>query len=226
MPIAVRVTGGRAPLSNPTKLSARDPSFQNRFPMGCPWSGRSKAVSSQDLAAPSAGRTQATSQVRTSEDVLTCVMNKSRTNTNDGPAADVLGVDQNRPAAVDPEKVARYWRGHAAEAIAALWLMLRGYRILARRHRTPFGEIDIIARRGRRLAFVEVKRRPTLAQAEGTLAPIQAERIGRAAEHFMRGKRRYRDHEMGMDLILVGARGWPRYLPNAFHAPWDAWKRR
>ena len=130
------------------------------------------------------------------------------------------------PVPANPERVARYWRGHAAEWIAAAFLIVHGYRILARRFRSPYGEVDIIARRGKRLAFVEVKRRPTVIEAEWSFGPTQGERIGRAAEHFMRRHRRYRDHEMGMDLILIGRRGWPRYLPNAFHAPWDSWKRR
>ncbi len=131
----------------------------------------------------------------------------------------------SHPGTAHPERVARYWRGHWAEWIAAIYLVLRGYRILARRHRTPYGEIDIIARRGKRLAFVEVKRRPTLAEAEWSLTPTQAERIGRSAEHWMRRRRRYRDHEMGMDLLLVQPGGWPRHLTNAFHGSWEAWRR-
>ena len=129
-------------------------------------------------------------------------------------------------ASVRAEHVARYRRGHIAEWAAVLLLMLRGYRILARRLRTPFGEVDIIARRGKRLAFVEVKRRPTIAEAEESFGATQGERIGRAAEHWMGRHPRYRDHEMGMDLMLTGARSWPSYRPDAFHAPWDTWKRR
>ena len=125
-----------------------------------------------------------------------------------------------------PERVARYWRGHWAEWCAVVYLSLRGYRVLARRYRSPFGEIDIIARRRKRLAFVEVKRRPTQAEAEWSLTPTQAERIGRAAEHWMRQRRRYRGHEMGMDVILVSPGAWPCHLTNAFHASWDAWRRR
>ena len=123
-------------------------------------------------------------------------------------------------------RLQRYWRGHVAEWLAMLHLGLRGYKILAHRFRTPFGEIDIVVRRGNRLAFVEVKRRPSLAEAEWSLTPRQAERIGRAAEHFMRRHPRYRNHEMGMDLIAVGPGGWPRHLVNAFHGSWDAWRRR
>lgn len=132
-----------------------------------------------------------------------------------------------RPNAVSrPERVARYWLGHWAEWCAVVYLILRGYRILARRYRSPFGEVDLIARRGKRLAFVEVKRRPTMAEAEWSLTPMQAERIGRAAEHWMRQRRRYRDYEMGMDLLLVAGGAWPCHLTNAFHASWDAWRRR
>ena len=134
-------------------------------------------------------------------------------------------TSQSGPAQLR-ERRARYWRGHVAEWLAVALLVVRGYRILARRYRSPFGEIDIIARRGRRLAFVEVKRRPTMAQAEAALGAMQAERIGRAAEHFMGRHRRYRHHEMGMDVVLVAPGSWPRHEPNAFHGSWDTWKRR
>ena len=56
-------------------------------------------------------------------------------------------------------------RGRRAEWIAVWWLRLFGYRVLARRARQRVGEIDIVARRGRTLAFVEVKARPDRAQA-------------------------------------------------------------
>lgn len=122
--------------------------------------------------------------------------------------------------------MARYWLGHWSEWLAAVYLTVCGYRILARRYRSPFGEVDIIARRGKRLAFVEVKRRPTLAEAEWSLTPTQAERIGRAAEHWMRRHPRYREHEMGMDLLLISPGGWPCHLTNVFHGNWESWRRR
>ena len=56
--------------------------------------------------------------------------------------------------------------GRRAEALAALWLRLKGWTILARRVRTPVGEVDLIARRGRTIAFVEVKARASAADAE------------------------------------------------------------
>jgi putative endonuclease len=93
--------------------------------------------------------------------------------------------------------------------------MLKGYRILARRHRTPFGEIDIIAVRPGRIAFVEVKRRRTLADAEASLTPHQGSRIGRAADDWLARRPAYRDREIGLDAVLVVPRRWPRHVPNA-----------
>ena len=66
-----------------------------------------------------------------------------------------------------PDRIARYRRGRLSEWVAAAALLAKGYRILGRRVRTPYGEIDLIAVRGRRLAFVEVKRRATRARGRG-----------------------------------------------------------
>ena len=116
------------------------------------------------------------------------------------------------------ERRARLRRGNAAELIAAGLLMVKGYRILERRLRTPHGEIDIIAVRRSRIAFVEVKRRGTIADAEAALTTAQARRIGNAAEWWIGRHRRYRDHEMGLDAVLVAPRRWPRHLPNVLDA--------
>lgn len=112
------------------------------------------------------------------------------------------------------ERLQRLKRGFTAEAMAAVLLMAKGYRILARRHRTPYGEIDIIAVRGKRLAFVEVKRRASVAEAEASLTPGQARRIGDAAEHWIAARPRYHEHDMGLDAVLVVPGHWPRHLPN------------
>ena len=79
-------------------------------------------------------------------------------------------------------------RGRAAEARAALWLRLKGYRILERRVRTPVGEIDLIAKRGGTLCFVEVKARAAPDAALAALTPYQAARICRAAAYWGRHK--------------------------------------
>ena len=73
-------------------------------------------------------------------------------------------------------------RGRRGEAIAAWWLRLQGWRIVAQRLKTPRGEIDLIARRGKTLAFVEVKARATRAAAELSLDHNRLRRVAAAAE--------------------------------------------
>ena len=113
------------------------------------------------------------------------------------------------------ERLARYRRGRLSEWVAAAALLAKGYRILGRRVRTPYGEIDLIAVRGRRLAFVEVKRRATRLEAEAELTQYQARRIVRAAEYWVGRNARYRDHDRGLDAVLVVPRRLPAHLPDA-----------
>lgn len=113
-----------------------------------------------------------------------------------------------------PERLARYRRGRLSEWVAAAALLGRGYRILARRIRTPYGEIDLIGVRGRRLAFVEVKHRATRLEAEAALTPRQAGRIARAAEFWVSRHPGYRDHEQGLDAVFVLPWRLPVHLPN------------
>jgi len=117
----------------------------------------------------------------------------------------------------DPTSVRRMRerRGRIAEWIAAAFLCLKGYRILARRYRSKLGEIDLIAVRGRRLAFVEVKRRPTIEEAEAAISFRQAERLARAAEQWVWRHPAYRNHEIGLDVLLLAPGKLPRHRPNA-----------
>lgn len=117
------------------------------------------------------------------------------------------------------ERLGRYRRGRFSELVAAAALMMKGYRILARRCRTPYGEIDLVAVRGKRLAFVEVKRRITRLEAEAAITPRQAGRIARAAEFWVSRNARYRDHEQGLDAVLVTPRRLPVHVPDALHLP-------
>jgi putative endonuclease len=119
------------------------------------------------------------------------------------------------PNARKAERIGRYRRGLFSEWVAAAALMARGYRILARRCRTPYGEIDLIARRGRRLAFVEVKRRITQVDGEASITPRQASRIVRAAEHWISRHPAYSDHDRGLDVVLVLPGRLPVYAPDA-----------
>src|SRR6267154_6573847 len=70
-----------------------------------------------------------------------------------------------------PERVAAFRTGISAESRAAVYLMAKGYRILAKRFRTPYGEIDIVARRRNLVAFVEVKARASLDEAAYAVTP-------------------------------------------------------
>jgi putative endonuclease len=113
------------------------------------------------------------------------------------------------------ERIGRYRRGRLSELVAAAALMLRGYRIPGRRVRTPYGEIDLIAVRGRRLAFVEVKRRATRAEAEAAVSPRQVGRIARAAEFWVARHPCWRDHEQGLDALFVMPNRLPAHVPDA-----------
>jgi putative endonuclease len=114
------------------------------------------------------------------------------------------------------ERRARYLAGLRSERIAALALRTRGYRILSQRFKTKLGEIDLVAVRGRRVAFVEVKRRSDLndAEAHAAVSPAQRTRIRRAAELWLARHPAYREHEAGFDLVLVAPWRWPRWIEN------------
>ena len=109
-------------------------------------------------------------------------------------------------------------RGRLAEHVAAALLILKGYRILDRRHRGPFGEVDLIAVRGRRLAFVEVKQRRSLEAAGTATTSRQAARLGDTAERWLWRHPRYRECKIGLDAVLLGAWFVPCHVPNALNS--------
>jgi putative endonuclease len=123
---------------------------------------------------------------------------------------------RNTPASA--ERIGRYRRGRLSEWLAALALLAKGYRILGRRVRTPYGEIDLIAVRGRRLAFVEVKRRATRSEAEAAVTLRQAGRVARAAEFWVGRHPAFRDHEQNLDAVFVMPRRLPVHVANALQA--------
>ncbi len=116
-----------------------------------------------------------------------------------------------------PERIGRYRRGRFSELIAAAALMAKGYRILARRCAPPTARSISSPCAGRRLAFVEVKRRATRPECEAALDPRQAGRIARAAEFWVSRNARYRDHDRGLDAVLVMPGRLPVHLPDALH---------
>jgi putative endonuclease len=105
--------------------------------------------------------------------------------------------------------------GRRAESIAAWWLRLKGWAILARRVRTPLGEVDLVARRGRTLAFVEVKARATAGEAERSLDEYRLRRVAAAA-----GAIAHRYGEAGddirIDALFIVPRRLPRHLTNVW----------
>jgi putative endonuclease len=105
--------------------------------------------------------------------------------------------------------------GRRAEAIAALWLRLKGWAILARRVRTPVGEVDLVARRGRVVAFVEVKARATSEQANFALDDYRLRRVAAAAEALCPRYARKGD-DIRIDAVVVLPRKLPKHLTNVW----------
>lgn len=125
------------------------------------------------------------------------------------------------PTAIERRRAFR--RGHAAESAAAWLLRCKGYRIVARRVRTPLGEIDIIARRGRLTAFVEVKQRLLRDVALEAVSPRQARRLVAAARWWIAAQPAALtgQGDWRFDIVAVTPYLLPRHLPNAFGA--DLW---
>jgi len=113
---------------------------------------------------------------------------------------------------------ANFHAGMAAEDIVARDYEQRGRRVAHRRWRGAGGEIDLIAREGDRVVFVEVKKSGTHDAAIARLGPRQIERLCRAAEEFIGGEPRGSLTEMRFDLALVDGRGAVRIVENAFGA--------
>ena len=102
--------------------------------------------------------------------------------------------------------------GHASEWIAALWLMSRGYQILGFRLKGRAGEIDILARRGRVLAVVEVKRRATIEQALAAVTDEQHLRLLSAGRAVLHGRPSLAGHLLRIDMVALAPGRFPRHL--------------
>ncbi len=106
--------------------------------------------------------------------------------------------------------------GRRAETACVWHLRLRGWRILARRVRSPVGEIDIVAARRGLVAFIEVKARRDLALAAHSITPRQRRRIRRAAEAFLQKRPDLAGRDMRFDVMLVAPWRVPRHLIDAW----------
>lgn len=103
-----------------------------------------------------------------------------------------------------------------AEVVAAGWLMLKGWRILGFRLKTPQGEIDLLARRGSILAVVEVKVRPTLEQALEAVSPVQQARLRRAGEAIAAGRPALARLSVRLDMVALAPGRRPRHIADAW----------
>ena len=105
-------------------------------------------------------------------------------------------------------------QGRRGEWLAAWYLRLKGWRILASRVKTPRGEIDLVARRGRIVAFVEVKWRKSEAELALAIDPYRLRRVVSAAEAVAHRWQKPGD-DLRIDVLLLAPGRWPRHIINA-----------
>lgn len=113
-------------------------------------------------------------------------------------------------------RIAAYRGGHRGEALAALFLRCKLYRIVQRRYKTPVGEIDLIAERFGTTVFVEVKARSKAASEAETLESVNQSRIIRAAQYWLARHPAKAATPLRFDIIFLTPGRWPRHLVNAF----------
>ena len=108
-------------------------------------------------------------------------------------------------------------KGRLAEFLTACYLRLCGYRIITTRYKTPVGEVDLIARRGKTLAFIEVKCRKTIDDGLYAVSPKSQARIRRAAEHFLTlSTGKTADLQPRFDVVVVRLYHHFHHIKNAF----------
>lgn len=106
-------------------------------------------------------------------------------------------------------------RGRRGETLAAWFLRLHGWMIVARRLRTPRGEVDLVARRGRMVAFIEVKWRRNGADLATAIDEFRLRRVAAGAESVAHRYLRPGD-DMRIDVLLLAPRRWPHHIRNAW----------
>jgi putative endonuclease len=105
-------------------------------------------------------------------------------------------------------------RGRRSEWVAALWLMLRGWRLKGRRLKTPAGEIDLLMQRGDTLIYVEVKARASLDAAQDALTPRSRQRMARAARLLMHNHDEQARLNHRCDAVLIAPGHFPRHIEH------------
>ena len=125
---------------------------------------------------------------------------------------------RRRAAGPSPERQKAERRGRLAELLCRWHLRLRGWHIVARHWRCPAGEIDILARRGRVLAIIEVKSRRDLAVAAASVLPRQRRRLARATSAFLMTRPDLASLTLRFDVMLVALPRLPRHLAGAWRS--------
>ncbi|HEX2257530.1 MAG TPA: YraN family protein [Afifellaceae bacterium] len=118
------------------------------------------------------------------------------------------------------DRRAAYHRGHSAEWLAGAFLLCKGYRPLARRYRTPLGEIDLVVRRGRTIVFVEVKARASVAEAFDAIGVTAERRMLAAADMWLARHPQAAGFDLRFDLVLIVPWRLPHHVVNAVQARW------
>ncbi len=135
----------------------------------------------------------------------------SRDTARSGGGSDRMACSSRRKNASSS-----YCKGIDAEAVAAETLQRKGFQVLDRRYRTVAGELDLVVADRDRVAFVEVKRRPSRAQAGESITARQQSRMMGAAEIWLQDHPQYADRDMTFDAVLICPRSLPHHIPDAF----------
>lgn len=106
--------------------------------------------------------------------------------------------------------------GRVAEQVAALFLMAKGYRILARRYGGKGGEIDLIAKRGDTIAFVEVKARDTMEAALGAITAEKQRLVARRVRSWQAQNPWANHSTLRADAVFIAPWCWPRHIVAIF----------
>tara|TARA_B100001971_G_C17928557_1_gene401483 strand:- start:77 stop:430 length:354 start_codon:yes stop_codon:yes gene_type:complete len=114
-------------------------------------------------------------------------------------------------------KQTSYTKGLVAEKMSAMFLRLKGYRVLEARYKTKFGEIDLIVKKGKTIAFVEVKARQDKAKALEAISQKAQKRIMNAALMYIAEHPEYVDFEMRFDVMSVAPGLLPQHHQNMWH---------
>ena len=113
------------------------------------------------------------------------------------------------------QKRQHYYFGLIAEKIAAFYLRCKFYQIIAERFKSPFGEIDLIAKRGKQIIFIEIKARKD-ASLMDFISRRQQGRINKAAQYFLLKNAKYQNYHLRFDAIIMNK----YFIPTHFKSYW------